>query len=1115
MHRLLLSAIVLLATCSWATFTEAQQAASELLKEGVAAYNEGDYDSAEAILNASLQLNGDNKSMVGPSLEDQEIAWEYLGHIYEEKFLWEEAVDAYRQSLNFTKQVWGPDDDMTVWGEERLERAMEMLNPTASIFLARGIDAYELGNFENAEHLIKISLELSNDEKSTNGLSLVDQGNAWLHLGLTYEALFHWQTSEDAYKQALRIQVPHFGWNHEYANLTAFHLAGSLASRGQYAEAIELYRRVLTFEEQTLGPEHPSTLGTLNNLAVSLRSQGNYAEAEALQRKTLEIQERVLGPEHPDTLTSLNNLATSLSDQGQFAEAEALERKTLEIQRRVLGPEHPDTLMSLNNLATSLALQDQFAEAEALYRKTLETEERVLGPEHPSTLGTLNNLAVSLRSQGNYAEAEALNRKVLEIRERVLGPEHPDTLMSFNNRAYDLWIQGKYAAAEALQRKTLEIRERVLGPEHPDTLSSLNNLATSLLLQDQFAEAEALYRKTLETQERALGPEHPATLLSLNNLVNSLLSLDRASEALTYARRATDAGFEERSTHLPALWLVEQESGEALIGESFEVVQATQSSSAGEAISQLGARMASGTGELSELVRREQDLRNQIAAYNEAVLEALSKSVETPSIDDQLDNLILVLDELEDDTSVGESLAIYERALDELYEPGDSPEIRSKWTNLRSRLEELKEQLAATQAELDERFPDYANLVRPQPVGLSEIQELLSEEEALVVLDTDGKEEPGYLWVVTRDDAQWQRLDLSKRFWRWVKNIKDVQADWSETRQNQAWKTYRDTLGEMEDLIADKPDLVFVLSGQLSTIPPAMLITEAPIEGVQPSYLIDRHSITIMPSVTSLKTLRTNNNVTQAVNPLVGFADPQYDPTGEWENTSGDGEGGSRTLRTTRDLYENGKMDLEKLWSVDRLPDTADEIQAVRAILEGSEDDIYLGPAATETQIKQLSDLHDFDVVYLATHGLLASNSEEVLGFNPEPGLLMAGPEEATELDDGLLTASEAALLDLNANWVVLSACNTAGGDGRGEALSGLATAFFYAGAQSLVVSHWAVDSKATVPLMIEMFEAYSDGSSELSGAEALRQSMLAMKAQEEYRHPHFWAPFVLVGEPQ
>ena len=632
--------------------------------------------------------------------------------------------------------------------------------------------------------------------------------------------------------------------------------------------------------------------------------------------------------------------------------------------------------------------------------------------------------------------------------------------------------QGKYAEAEALQRKTLEIRERVLGPEHPHTLISLNNLAFSLKSQGQYAEAEAPYRKALGTRERVLGPEHPETLVTLNNLAVTLLSLDRASEALTYARRATDAGAADRSPHLSSLWLVEEETGEALISESFEVVQATQSSSAGEAISQLGARMASGTGELSELVRQEQDLGNQVAAYDKAVLEALS-------------------------------------------EPSDTPGIEVKKTNLRSRLEELKEQLAATQAELDERFPDYANLVRPQPVGLSEIQELLSTEEALVVLDTDGKEEPGYLWVITRDDAQWQRLELSKRFWRWVKNIKDVQADWSETRQNQAWKIYRDTLGQMEDLIADKPDLVFVLSGQLSTIPPAMLITEAPIEGVQPSYLIDRHSITIMPSVTSLKILRTNNNITQAVNPLVGFADPQYDPTGEWENTSGDSEGGSRTLRTTRDLYENGKMDLEKLWSVDRLPDTADEIQAVRAILEGSEDDIYLGPAATETQIKQLSDLHDFDVVYLATHGLLASDSQKALGFKPEPGLLMAGPEEATELDDGLLTASEAALLDLNANWVVLSACNTAGGDDRGEALSGLARAFFYAGAQSLVVSHWAVDSKATVPLMVEMFEAYSEGSSELSGAEALRQSMLAMKAQEEYRHPYFWAPFVLVGEPQ
>src|SRR5205814_9386425 len=109
-----------------------------------------------------------------------------------------------------------------------------------------------------------------------------------------------------------------------------------------------------------------------------------------------------------------------------------------------------------------------------------------------------------------------------------------------------------------------------------------------------------------------------------------------------------------------------------------------------------------------------------------------------------------------------------------------------------------------------------------------------------------------------------------------------------------------------------------------------------------------------------------------------------------------------------------------------------------------------------------------------------------------EPSLALTLPKQPTELDDGLLTASEVAQLKLNADWVVLSACNTAAGDKPGaEALSGLARAFFYAGARALLVSHWSVDSEAATRLTTSTFDRLKADPT-LGRAEALRQAMLA-----------------------
>jgi CHAT domain-containing protein len=195
------------------------------------------------------------------------------------------------------------------------------------------------------------------------------------------------------------------------------------------------------------------------------------------------------------------------------------------------------------------------------------------------------------------------------------------------------------------------------------------------------------------------------------------------------------------------------------------------------------------------------------------------------------------------------------------------------------------------------------------------------------------------------------------------------------------------------------------------------------------------------------------------------------------------------------------------------LPETTDELCAVARRLGAPTSDILLGRRMTEAAVKTLSAegrLRDYRILHFATHGLVAGDLADIV----EPALMFSPPETATELDDGLLTASEVAQLDLDADWVVMSACNTAAGASKSaQALSGLARAFFYAGARALLVSHWAVDSQAAVAITTGAFDAQSADPT-IGRAEALRRSIRALIASGGVKaHPAVWAPFILVGD--
>jgi CHAT domain-containing protein len=353
-----------------------------------------------------------------------------------------------------------------------------------------------------------------------------------------------------------------------------------------------------------------------------------------------------------------------------------------------------------------------------------------------------------------------------------------------------------------------------------------------------------------------------------------------------------------------------------------------------------------------------------------------------------------------------------------------------------------------------------------------------------------------------------------------------------------AHELYQLLFGQVTKQISGK-HLTVIPSGPLATLPFQVLLTARPEKSYsghaddlrQASWLAKAAAITVLPSVASLGSTSTIMEDRTTRRPYVGVGNPLIaGPTGAdrraWRRQACaplvpllPGTDPRAPLRMTSDkLSQDGLAIVEALHLQPPLPETADELCTIAKALGAEEEDVYLGGRATERALKDLSGrrkLRSYRVVHFATHGLLAGETQRMTRTSAEPALMLTPPSTATEHDDGLLTASEIAQLDLNAEWVVLSACNTAAGErSNPEALSGLSRAFFYAGTRAVLVSHWYVDSYAAISLTTGAFAELAANPS-LPHAEALRRAMISLITSKDplAPHPAFWAPFSVVGK--
>jgi tetratricopeptide (TPR) repeat protein/CHAT domain-containing protein len=1055
-------------------------------KQGKYSEAEGVYKRALAIREAAL---GANHPDVGQTLNN-------LGLVYRDQGKYTEAAGLFERALAIREKALGanhPDVGQT-------------LNNLATVYRHQG-------KYDEAEGLFKRALVV---REQALGASHPDVGQTFHNLGLVYADQRKYGEAEGVYKRALAIRETALGGNHLDVAWTLNNLGLVYRDQGKYTDAERLFERALTIREKALGASHPDVGQTLNNLALVYWTQGKYGEAEELYKRALAILEKALGANHPDVAWTLNDLALVYRDQGKYAEAEALFKRALTIREKVLGASHAQVGKTLNNLGLVYWQQGRYSEAEGLYKRALVIREKALGASHPDVGQTLNNLGLVYRDQGKYADAEALFKRALTIREKVLGASHADVGQSLNNLANVYRRQGKYSEAEGLLKRALVIREEALGTSHPRVAASLINLANVYRHQGKYGEAEGLLKRALAVAEQAFSATNPEVAWGLNNMAILYEARGESGSALAYSRKATAAVLARRTADLTGTPLTGAVGGlgeprasyfqrhvanlavaarkgiepaPSLAHEAIELAQLANQSSAAAAVQQMSTRFASGAGALASLVRESQDLAAAWRGQDKALLDALSNP--------------------------------------------DSRQEQARIDALRREMAETERRLNAVTARIDKEFPDYAALADPKPPTAEEVQSLLGGDEALVFFLAGANE--SYVFALTREGFEWRTISLGeknmaakvaalRRGLDVEELTKSVDAGKSELFDlATAHEFYVALLGPVEALIKDKPQLLVVPSGPLTALPFHLLVTDKPAIAVprmqindmaayrDAAWLVKRHAVTVLPSVASLKALRVFARKGQGTKLMIGFGDPVFAPN-QSAAVAGQRTAIAASTRAYSDYWHGASVDRTRLAeALSPLPDSAEELKAVAAKLGASSSDIYLGRNATEENVKRLP-LSDYRVVYFATHGLVAGDVEG-LG---EPSLAFTLPNEPSELDDGLLTASEVAQLKLNADWVVLSACNTAAGEKPGaEALSGLARAFFYAGARALLLSHWRIDSKAATRLATSTFDIMKSNQT-IGRAEALRRAMLAYlddRSDIWNSYPAFWGSFSLVGE--
>lgn len=839
-------------------------------------------------------------------------------------------------------------------------------------------------------------------------------------------------------------------------------LVGDLGRRD---EADRLFHAVLAIQTKLSGPDSVDVGTTLCLIAYNANQQGRLGYAIEQIRLGLERMK----PDDKNRMAWLSYhtiLFDSLSQAGRVEEALVAGRDLQALTEKYLKPGHVGASVTLANLASALNEAGRFGEAEQIARRALDQEVHYRGKTNSRVASDMRTLAKSLAGQGRMLEAESLvlsSEKIFANLGAAVPARTTATLLV--DAAGLARARGDDKAADARVGEALSILTKPGKGDELIVARALTQRALGALISGHAAEGLSYTERAIANQSE-LPSAHPlrietvmlrGLLLVRSGLVaEAFASTKAASKVMESVLLANTTPHGELVNLVPSYTRsFERFAAIALASghneDAFRAAQFANLSALAVTNSAVAARAAARNPEIASLVRSVQDMIGRRAGLDRERSFALGKSKAEVA---RLDGLIVTLDA----------------------------------------------DLTHASAELTTRFPGYQALSRPTPIDLEKVIAGLTTDQALLMpLSID---DGMVSIIVTQRGLEWQQAELTGAAVAGLVGdlraaVEPGAASDSDFPAAQAYRLYAALApSKLRTTLARHKELVLFGGGAIATIPLGMLLTAAPGSSVlKPAkyrdapWLIRNHSISVVATLDHL--LKTTESETR-VTSFAGIGAPTLGPV--VQATSGN----SHILR-------GGGADVTVLRRLPSLPGAADELRAIGTALHAEKSLLLLGNDASETRVRT-EDLTQYRVIAFATHGLVGGDSS--IG---EPALVMTPPDVESPMDDGILTASEASTLRLDADWVILSACDSAGATNSATpTYSGLARAFFQAGSKALLVSMWPVRDDVAARLTVTTVTA----GQHMSKAKALQQSELSLLRDRKIpgaANPANWAPFTLL----
>ena len=916
---------------------------------------------------------------------------------------------------------------------------------------------------------------------------------------------------------------------------------------GQYDEALNHMEATLQQGVSWLGSNHAAIADTYNKIGIINRKKGNYSLALESYEKAVGIRIKAYGRLNKLVGRSLNNIGVVYAELGDYTTAYDYYAEALSIRMNTLGEENVDVAQSYNNIGVALKNTGDYEQSILYHERALAIRKEVLGEAHPSVGASFYNMGVTLSEKGEYSQALQNHEKSLSVWQKAFPQGHPLIAFNYNALSSDHQRLGNFSAALEYEQESLDLQKEIFGTSHPNVGHGYLNIGDIFMEKGQFEKALTYYNLCKENWELSLGGSHPSFAKVHQSIGEVYLKLNEPEEALLHAGRAIEANRILGDTFDSAEEInIEDFSSETELLNTLELrAQAFYALSDGVLHDQLEASLDTYMLAANVMDQHRRSFRSEgsklILASRAATIfeEAIGAALQLYRLTGRNEYLNIafqfaergkasvLIDAMHESDArqfagIPDSLLQEEKNLRTLLDYFDRSIKSEEVKNLNADQEKIarwKEELFTLKKKYDvlletfeEVYPEYFDLrYSSYTATIDDIRDFMLGADDILIEYVVG-EDSLYIFAVSETENEVATVPIDSTLYDSIEQLREGIIGRSITfYAPSAYQLYTALIKPVEDLATSKSNWIIVPDGPLNSIPFEALLDNEVVTGedyAQFPFIIKDHTVRYTYSSTlelgqlALQEMRNGRYSEPASRKdFIAFAPVFLE--GVMLNTRAD-----KVLSGFRpDTLQNGQ------WGY--LPHSRLEVETIESLFKerygiwdqwfGKRATIYLNKEASEHTLKS-ADLRSHRYVHFATHSIANEDVPEL------SGIVLS--QDTTGGEDGVLHLGEVYNLDLDAELVVLSGCQTGlGMFAKGEGLVGLTRGFMYAGADALLASLWQVGDGSTRAFMESFYEEKLGG---VSAVQALQRAKLAMiKSHPELAMPFYWAGFILVGNPR